>query len=103
MVRSLRAAHNHLIRDDGSFAMEPQRLFRRQMPLIPETLTAVAGAKFPEGCIPRRTVASVRLRARGNQPPLHHFLQEAVSNQSLKVDSAEIGGAKHAASRSEER
>ena len=78
--------------------MEPQRLFRRQMPLIPETVTAVAGAKFPEGCIPRCTVASARLRARGNQPPFHHFLQEAVSNQSLTVDTTEIGGAKHAAS-----
>ena len=47
------------------------------MPLVAETLAAIARAEFPEDAY-QGVLSPPRARAGGNQPALHHLLQEAV-------------------------
>ena len=57
MIRAVRAAHHHLVRDDRSLALQPKRLLRGKVPLVTETFVAVTGAEFPERRIPGCAVA----------------------------------------------
>lgn len=65
------------------------------MPLVAETLVAIARAEFPKRRIPWRTVARSRTRAGGNQPTLYHFLQETVRYEALAVDAAQLVRPEH--------
>src|SRR5438132_1163679 len=78
----------HLIRDHRSLAVQKKGLLRRQVPLVAKALVAVACAEFPERRVPRSALASLRVWARRNQPPLHDLLQETVLHQPFAVNPA---------------
>ena len=84
MVRPLRAAHHHLIWDDRPLAMQRKRLLRRQVPLIAETVVAVARAEFPERRIPGCAVARARSRAGGDQPAVP-------AKNSVRIEIIDVG------------
>ena len=79
-----------LLRDDGVFGVQEQRLLRGKVPLLFEPRRAIGRAEFPEGGVPGVRIAQGGLRARGNQPTLHDFSEEAGSDQSLAMHSSEL-------------
>lgn len=62
VVMAFRAVNDCLGWNDSVFSVEQKRLFRRKMPVFPETFVAIPGAELPEGRKPRRAVSGPRAR-----------------------------------------
>jgi hypothetical protein len=89
------AVNDHLSRNDRVFGMEQKRLFRRKMPVFPETFVAISGAKLPEGREPRRTVSGPRAWAGGDQPAFHNSLHESMFQQPISMNPAQFARLKN--------
>jgi hypothetical protein len=92
VVVTLPAVNDGLSRHDRILGMEKERLFRREMPVRPESLGTVSSTKLPKGCEPGCTVSWACTGAGGHQPSFDDRLQEAALHQTIAMYPAQFSG-----------